>query len=79
VACGTIMSAEARRWAKGVDEVAMRIREVAKENNITLYESPPLARVLYETVEIDDMVPAEHYKAVAEIISYVFKLKGKLN
>lgn len=64
--------------AKGVDEVALRIREVAKEHNIVLYENPPLARVLYDTVEIDEMVPAEHYKAVAEVISYVFKLKGKL-
>ena len=64
--------------AKGVDDVAMRIREVAKEHNITLYENPPLARVLYDTVDIDEMVPAEHYKAVAEVISYVFKLKGKL-
>ncbi|PJB72588.1 MAG: flagellar biosynthesis protein FlhB [Alphaproteobacteria bacterium CG_4_9_14_3_um_filter_47_13] len=64
--------------AKGIDEVAMRIREVAKEHNITLYESPPLARILFDTVDIDEMVPAEHYKAVAEVISYVFKLKGKI-
>lgn len=65
--------------AKGADEVALRIREVAKEHNIVLYENPPLARILYDTVEIDDIVPPEHYKAVAEVISYVFKLKGKLN
>ncbi len=65
--------------AKGVDEVAMRIREVAKENNIPLYENRPLARAMYDTVEIDEMVPEEHYKAVAEVISYVFQLKGKLN
>ena len=65
--------------AKGIDEVALRIREVAKENDITLYENKPLARVLYDTVEIDEMIPTEHFKAVAEIISYVFKLKGKLN
>ncbi|MCB9996484.1 MAG: flagellar biosynthesis protein FlhB [Rhodospirillales bacterium] len=64
--------------AKGIDEIALRIREVAKEHNITLYENKPLARVLYDTVEIDEMVPPEHYKAVAEVISYVFKLKGKL-
>ena len=64
--------------AKGVDEVAKRIREVAKEHDIVVYESPPLARALYATVEIDEMIPAEHYKAVAEIISYVFRLKGKL-
>ncbi len=65
--------------AKGVDQVALRIREVAKENDIVLYENKPLARILYDTVEIDETIPAEHFKAVAEIISYVFKLKGKLN
>ncbi len=64
--------------AKGVNEVAMRIREVARENDIIIMPNPPLARVLFDTVEIDDAVPAEHYKAVAEIISYVFRLKGKL-
>jgi flagellar biosynthetic protein FlhB len=64
--------------AKGVDELALRIRELAKGNNVPLYENPPLARVLYATVEIDDPVPPEHYKAVAEVISFVFKLKGRL-
>ena len=64
--------------AKGVDELAMRIREVAKENDVPLYENKPLARVLFDTVEVDQMIPEEHYKAVAEVISYVFKLKGKL-
>jgi flagellar biosynthetic protein FlhB len=64
--------------AKGIDEVAMRIREIANENDIPLYENKPLARALYDTVEIDEMVPEEHYKAVAEVISYVFQLKGKL-
>jgi flagellar biosynthetic protein FlhB len=64
--------------AKGVDELAMRIREVAKEHDIIIFPSPPLARVLFDTVDIDEAVPPEHYKAVAEVISYVFKLKGKL-
>lgn len=64
--------------AKGVDDVAMRIREIAKENEIILYENKPLARALYDVVEIGDMIPAEHFQAVAKIISYVFKLKGKL-
>lgn len=64
--------------AKGVDEVALRIREVAKEHNIILYENVPLARALYDTVEIDEMIPPEHFKAVAEVISYVFRLRGKL-
>lgn len=65
--------------AKGVDQTALRIREIAKEHDITIYENPPLARALYDTIEIDEMVPPEHYKAVAEVISYVFKLKGKLH
>ncbi len=64
--------------AKGVDDLAMRIREVAREHNVTILPNPPLARVLFETVEVDGVVPPEHYKAVAEIISYVFRLKGKL-
>lgn len=64
--------------AKGIDEVALRIREIAKENNVVLYENRPLARALYDVVEIDEMIPSEHFKAVAEIISYVFKLKGKI-
>ena len=64
--------------AKGIDNIALRIREVAREHNITIYQSPPLARLLYDTVDIDEFVPPEHYKAVAEVISYVFKLKGKM-
>lgn len=64
--------------AKGVDEVALRIREVAKEHKIQIVENRPLARALFDTVEIDEIIPVEHYKAVAEIISYVFRMrKGK--
>jgi flagellar biosynthetic protein FlhB len=62
--------------AKGVDEVAMKIREVAKEHDIPIVESPPLARALWATVEIDEEIPEEHYKAVAEIIGYVMKLRN---
>jgi len=65
--------------AKGIEETALRIRELAKEHDIPLYENRPLARTLYDTVDIDEMIPSEHYKAVAEIISYVFRLKGALN
>jgi flagellar biosynthetic protein FlhB len=65
--------------AKGVDEVAFRIREVAKAHDIPIVENPPLARALYATVEIDRPIPAEHYKAVAEIIGYVMKLKRRLS
>lgn len=65
--------------AKGQDEVALRIRELAKEHDIVIYEAPPLARALFATVDIDELVPPDQYKAVAEVISYVFRLKGKLN
>jgi len=64
--------------AKGVDELALRIRTLAKENDIVIYENPPLARVLYDTVEIDGIIPPEHYKAVAEVISYVFRMRGSM-
>ncbi len=64
--------------AKGMDEIALRIREIAKENDIVMYEDKPLARALYDVVEIGEMIPTEHFQAVAKIISYVFKLKGKL-
>jgi flagellar biosynthesis protein FlhB len=61
--------------AKGVDLVALKIREIAKEHDIPIVENVPLARALYATVEIDDEIPVEHYHAVAEIIGYVMGLK----
>ena len=70
--------AAAKVVAKGADFVAARIREIAKENDVPIVENPPLARALYANVEVDREIPPEHYKAVAEIISYVFRLKGKL-
>ena len=63
--------------AKGIDRVAQRIREVAEENRIPLVSNPPLARALYETVEIDREIPTQHYRAVAEVISFVYKLKKR--
>lgn len=63
--------------AKGADKVAQRIREVAKEADVPIVENPPLARGLYAAVEIDQEIPAEYYKAVAELISYVYKLKKR--
>lgn len=63
--------------AKGVDAVALKIREVAGEHRVPIVENPPLARALYATVEIDDEIPVEHYKAVAEVIGYVLRLKGR--
>ncbi len=64
--------------AKGVDHLAFRIREVAREAGVPIVENPPLAQALYAGVEIDDVIPPEHFKAVAEIIGYVFRLKGKM-
>jgi flagellar biosynthetic protein FlhB len=64
--------------AKGVDFLAQKIREIAEAHEVPLVENPPLARALYANVELDQEIPPEHYRAVAEIISYVFRLKGKL-
>ncbi|EKV26677.1 Flagellar biosynthesis protein FlhB [Caenispirillum salinarum AK4] len=63
--------------AKGQDLIALKIREIADENDVPIVENPPLARALYKAVEIDDEIPQEHYKAVAEVIGYVMKLKQK--
>ena len=64
--------------AKGADLVAARIRELATENEVPIVENPPLARALYATVDIDQPIPSEHYRAVAEIIGYVMRLKQKV-
>jgi len=66
-----------RLVAKGADAIAERIREVARDNDVPLVENPPLARALFASVDLEQEIPAEHYKAVAEIISYVFQLKGR--
>ncbi|RYG61308.1 MAG: flagellar biosynthesis protein FlhB [Alphaproteobacteria bacterium] len=63
--------------AKGVDAVAMRIRELATENGIPLYEDPPLARQLWRDVEIDESIPLELYEVVAKVIAFVMELKKK--
>ena len=62
--------------AKGADVIAARIREVAGENAVPIFEAPPLARVLYRSVEIGHEVPATLYVAVAQVLSYVFALKA---
>ena len=62
--------------AKGVGFIAMRIREIARENGIPLVEDKPLARTLNKTVEVGQLIPASLYKAVAEILAYVYKLKN---
>jgi len=63
--------------AKGVDTMALKIREVAGEHRVPIIENPPLARALYATVRIDEEIPVEHYQAVAEVIGYVLRLKGR--
>jgi len=65
--------------AKGADAVALRIREIAKKNSVPIIENPPLARALFASVEVDEVIPAEHYKAVAQVIGYVLRLTGKLH
>jgi flagellar biosynthetic protein FlhB len=61
--------------AKGLDRLALRIREVAEENDVPLVSNPPLARTLHDSVDLDEPIQPEHYRAVAEIISYVYKMK----
>jgi flagellar biosynthetic protein FlhB len=63
--------------AKGVDAMALKIREVAGEHRVPIVENVPLARALYATVDIDEEIPVEHYQAVAEVIGYVLRLKGR--
>lgn len=63
--------------AKGVDAIALKIREIATENNIPLVENRPLARALYASADLDRPIPVEHYAAVAEVISYVLKIARK--
>src|SRR5215470_5695716 len=61
--------------AKGVDNIAFKIREIAKKHDIPIVENVPLARSLYATVDIDEEIPVEHYHAVAEVIGFVMRLK----
>src|SRR3546814_19739009 len=60
--------------AKGADLMAKRIREIATEHKVPIVENPPLARALFK-VEIDDPIPFELYRTVAEVISYIMRLK----
>jgi flagellar biosynthetic protein FlhB len=63
--------------AKGADYMASRIRDVAKENGVEIVENKPLAQTLYHTVDIGESVPPELYKAVAEVLAYVYSLQGR--
>jgi flagellar biosynthetic protein FlhB len=62
--------------AKGVDEIAARIREVATENLVPIFEAPPLARALYRHVEIGSPIPASLYVAVAQVLTYIYQLRA---
>jgi flagellar biosynthesis protein FlhB len=63
--------------AKGADLVAKRIRQLAQEHGVPIMENPPLARTLYDKVELDQAIPPNLYAAVAQVIAFVFKLKRK--
>jgi flagellar biosynthetic protein FlhB len=63
--------------AKGQDYMALKIKEIAKKHRIVTMENKPLARALYNQVEIGQQIPEELFKAVAEVLAYVYKLQGK--
>jgi flagellar biosynthetic protein FlhB len=62
--------------AKGVDSLALRIRDVAREHGVPVVANPPLARTLH-TVELDSEIPKELYQTVAEVIAYVWRLRSR--
>ncbi|WP_164215473.1 flagellar biosynthesis protein FlhB [Virgibacillus sp. YIM 98842] len=64
--------------AKGIDEIALKIKEAAKANNVATVENRPLARSLYSAIEIGDVIPEDFFQAVAEILAYVYKLENKV-
>lgn len=63
---------------KGQGHIALRMREVAAENRVPLVENPPLARGLYRAVEVGDLIPAEFYQAVAEVLAFVYRQRGRV-
>ena len=65
--------------AKGQDFMAQRIKDVAKESKVPIVENKPLAQALYKSVEVGNTIPLEFYKAVAEVLSYVYRLKGRVS
>ena len=62
--------------AKGAGPVALKIKEVAREHQVPVVEDKPLAQALHKMVEIGEFIPAELYRAVAEVLAYVYRLKG---
>jgi len=63
--------------AKGVDALALRIREIGEANEVPIVENPPLARTLYAAVEVDADIPVEHYRAVAQIIGFIMRQRSR--
>lgn len=63
--------------AKGTDAVALRIREIARENDVPIVENPPLARALFAVIDIDREVPEDQYRAVAEVIGFVYRMRER--
>lgn len=64
--------------AKGQDLIAQNIKKIAKENNVPIVENKPLARTLYDKVEVGQFVPAELYQAVAEVLAYIYRINNKI-
>jgi flagellar biosynthesis protein FlhB len=62
--------------AKGADEIAAKIREIATENNVPIFEAPPLARALHRNVEIGGEIPSNLYVAVAQVLTYIYQVKN---
>ncbi|HBT04575.1 MAG TPA: flagellar biosynthesis protein FlhB, partial [Thermodesulfobacterium commune] len=63
--------------AKGKDFLAQKIKEIAKEHKVPIYEDPPLARLLYEKVDLGEYIPQDLYQVIAKVLAYVYKLKNK--
>jgi flagellar biosynthetic protein FlhB len=63
--------------AKGMDNVALKIREEAGKHNVPIIEDPPLARALFASMEVDDVIPEQHFAAVAKLISFVMAKKKR--
>ncbi|GHA14540.1 flagellar biosynthesis protein FlhB [Devosia pacifica] len=63
--------------AKGADAIALKIRELAKEHDVPIVENPPLARALFKSVDVDQSIPEEHFRAVAQVIGYVMRLQQR--
>jgi flagellar biosynthetic protein FlhB len=65
--------------AKGADYIAERIRETAREHNVPIVENKPLAQTLFKMTDLGDYIPVDLYRAVAEVLAYVYRLKGKMS